>query len=155
MATKGPPPIPTELKRRRGNPGQRRLPKPLTYIAPATAHIITVPEDGDDLIRTVLQGQARAWIGEADAIVARRLRDNWNERARLRALAEDLEPGWETHRYQPAVFVRLAQVEKEISECLSLLGLTPADRSRLGVAEVRAQSKLAALRERAGRTRAG
>lgn len=34
----------------------------------------------------------------------------------------------------------LSTLEKEISELLSKLGLTPADRTRMGVAEVKAQS---------------
>jgi UPF0755 protein len=42
----------------------------------------------------------------------------------------------------------LRSLEKQIVENLSLLGFTPTDRSRLGIAEVRKLSKLEALREK-------
>ena len=42
----------------------------------------------------------------------------------------------------------LNQLTKIIQENLSLLGFTPADRTRLGVAEVKAQSKLEELMAR-------
>jgi hypothetical protein len=149
VARPGPAPIPNENKRLRGNPGHRALPKPLTLIAPAAVQIIGPATDGDALIRALLDGPARAWIAEPDRLgILELLRQAWDERIRLRAIAADLEPGWETGRYQPAVLVRLAVVEKDVTGWLSLLGLTPSDRSRLGVAEVRAQSNLNALRDR-------
>ncbi len=37
---------------------------------------------------------------------------------------------------------------KELGVCLSKLGLSPSDRSRLGVAEVKARSKLEELMDR-------
>jgi hypothetical protein len=40
----------------------------------------------------------------------------------------------------------LRELEKNIVNNLSLLGFTPADRSRMGVAEVKARSKLEELR---------
>jgi hypothetical protein len=40
----------------------------------------------------------------------------------------------------------LRELEKNITNSLSLLGFTPTDRSRLGVAEVKAKSKLEELR---------
>jgi hypothetical protein len=40
----------------------------------------------------------------------------------------------------------LRELDRGIVNNLSLLGFTPADRSRLGVAEVRAQTKLEKLR---------
>ena len=44
--------------------------------------------------------------------------------------------------------VALRTLEGDLRHMLSALGLTPTDRSRLGVAEVRAQSVLEGLRER-------
>jgi phage terminase small subunit len=41
----------------------------------------------------------------------------------------------------------LNTVENDIVKLLSLLGLTPTDRSKLGVAEVKAKGKLEALLE--------
>jgi hypothetical protein len=42
----------------------------------------------------------------------------------------------------------LHDLEKMISQNLSLLGFTPADRTRMGVAEVKVASKLEELMER-------
>ena len=47
-----------------------------------------------------------------------------------------------------SIHMSLNDVEKLISGNLSLLGFTPSDRSRLGVAEVRAYSKIDELRAR-------
>jgi hypothetical protein len=47
-----------------------------------------------------------------------------------------------------SIHMSLNDVEKLISSNLSLLGFTPSDRSRLGVAEVRAYSKIDELREK-------
>jgi hypothetical protein len=41
----------------------------------------------------------------------------------------------------------LRELDRQIVSNLSLLGFTPSDRSRLGVAEVKAVSKLEALRK--------
>lgn len=41
----------------------------------------------------------------------------------------------------------LRDLDRAIQSQLSLLGLTPADRTRLGVAEVKKMSKLAELRQ--------
>lgn len=41
----------------------------------------------------------------------------------------------------------LRELDKQIVSNLSLLGFTPSDRSRLGVAEVKAATKLEALRQ--------
>jgi len=42
----------------------------------------------------------------------------------------------------------LRELDRQIVSNLSLLGFTPSDRSRLGVAEVKAKSKLEELMER-------
>jgi hypothetical protein len=46
--------------------------------------------------------------------------------------------------------MRLAEIEKQITQNLSLLGFTPTDRSRLGLAEIKAKSKLQELMEKNG-----
>lgn len=46
------------------------------------------------------------------------------------------------------VNMSLLETEKLIQSCLSLLGFTPSDRSRLGLAEVKAKSKLEELMDR-------
>lgn len=141
-----------------GNPGKRRLPTGnIIALEGLQAAVIAGDTPGDELLARILSSAASNWIAESDAAgTLVLLRDGWNERARLRAAADALPPDWVTGRYTPAVLIRLAQVEKDLTTWLSQLGLTPSDRSRLGVAEVKARTKLEALRERrAARSRAG
>lgn len=145
---RGPAPFPTELHRRRGNPSHKSLPRGITVLEPVVSREMAALRTGDELVRNLLAGPASTWIGEPDTSLLELLREGWDERIRLQDAIADLPPGWTNGRYSPAVFIRLDRVERNLTTWLSLLGLTPADRSRLGVAEVRARSKLDALRER-------
>jgi phage terminase small subunit len=49
------------------------------------------------------------------------------------------------YAYQNPLFGMLSTVQGDIVKNLSLLGLTPSDRSKLGVAEVKARGKLEEL----------
>jgi hypothetical protein len=157
MAQTGRPPKPVELKRRIGNPGGRPLPKAITRIAPATVEIIDPPTSGMGLIEALLDGPAAAWIAQPDRLgLLELVRSAWDERASLQSAVADLPDGWESGRYTPAALIRLERVERNLTTWFSLLGLSPVDRSRLGVAEVKARTKLEALRDRrASRGRAG
>lgn len=141
------PRVPNERKRALGNPGKRALPAPMVALAP----MVVIPRGApsDDIVADILGSGAAAWISEPDRLgILETLRGLWDERSDLRAAASDLPPDWITGRYVPAVLTRLDKVEARIIECLSLLGLTPTDRSRLGVAEVKARSKLEEMRDR-------
>jgi hypothetical protein len=46
----------------------------------------------------------------------------------------------------------LRELDRQLVANLSLLGFTPTDRTRLGVAEVKRQSKLAEFKARAGQS---
>jgi len=164
MPRTGRPPKPTELKRRIGNPGKRRLPGNVIALAPAAAGIVrAAPSDGDALVAALLSSAAAAWIAEPDRLaVLELLRTAWDRRRHLLAdLAEHGESyasagGAGIRYYRRPEAQELEALEKRITTWLSLLGLTPADRSRLGVAEVKARSKLEELRARRGdRSRAG
>ena len=158
MARMGRPPKPTEAKRRIGNPGGRPLPKGnVIALDSLRAVVVTGDSPGDELVARILGTAASNWIAESDAVgTLALLRDGWNERARLRATVDQLPDDWGLGRYTPAVLIRLAQVEKDLTTWLSQLGLNPVDRGRLGVAEVKVQTKLADLRARRdSRSRAG
>lgn len=79
-----------------------------------------------------------AWLAKTDVPKALLLRDSLIERQRLMAEIDD----------DPVSRSALRALNKEISNWLSELGFDPAARSRLGLAEVRAQSKLEELRSR-------
>lgn len=156
MPRTGRPPKPLELKRKLGNPGQRPLPTPVTAIAPIT--VITrpsdEPEDGDALVRALLDAGAAAWIGTTDQLaVLRMVRDGWDRRRNLLAYINEngssypssSEKGGDRWYPRPEV-AELRDLEKQITLWLSSLGLDPASRGRLGVAEVKAQSALERIR---------
>lgn len=141
-----------------GNPGKRALPKGNVIALDALREVIVTGDTpGDQLVARILASAASNWIAESDAAgTLVLLRDGWNERDRLRHALDALGTDWYAGRYTPAAVARLGQVEKDVTGWLSLLGLNPVDRGRLGVAEVKVQSKLADLRARRdSRSRAG
>lgn len=141
-----------------GNPGKRALPKGNVIVLDALREVIVTGDTpGDQLVERILASAASNWIAESDAAgTLVLLRDGWNERDRLRRAVTDLGTDWYAGRFPPAAVARLGQVEKDVTGWLSLLGLNPVDRGRLGVAEVKVQSKLANLRARRdSRSRAG
>lgn len=158
MARTGRPPKPLEAKRRIGNPGGRPLSAGLTVISPASVIVLDGgPTTGRELVDALLAGPAAAWIADPDRIALLELvAQAWDERTELRKSARELPSDWTQGRYVPAVLTRLERVERNLTSWLSMLGLSPIDRSRLGVAEVKARTKLEELRaRRAGRSRAG
>jgi len=145
MATRGRPPKPVEQKRLLGNPGKRALPKEGEYqILPAADE---APEPSRPLGKPGRELWDRVWSNgvawispSTDAeillMTCEMIDERWNLRARV-LQSED-----------PKDRRNLTQLTKLIQENLSLLGFTPADRTRLGVAEVKAQSKLEELMAR-------
>lgn len=148
-------PEPISEKRRRG--AQVRSQVALVPMDPA---VIVVPiqdeTPGDSLVRAILEGVPGRWITAADQLaLLPLLRDAWNERARLRAVLDGEPPeSWVWRGQSPAGLTRLYTLERQISDWLSQLALTPADRARMGIAEVQIKSGLESLRERAAAKRA-
>lgn len=147
---------PTELKRRLGNPGKRSISTALTVIEPAV--LTDVPEHLGDAGGAVWRDAttyASAWIGTTDRASLLTLCELYDRRAIL--LAFLASEGYSAYTDKGYAYLRpeagmLTAVEEQIRKWSSLLGLTPSDRSRLGVAEVKAASTLERLRaSRAGR----
>jgi hypothetical protein len=139
----GRPPKPTELKRALGNPGKRPLPDQKTIVAlPA---ITSIPETSRPLGSYGKQFWDRVWqMGsswissntdyETMLMTAEMIDERWNLRVKV------MTDG------QPRDRRALRDLDRAIQTQLASLGLTPADRSRLGVAEVKKMSKIAELR---------
>lgn len=153
VGTRGRPPKPTEQKRLLGKPGHHPLPQTSVVIAPALDPNV-IPFDGDTegdrLIRGILAAGAIHWISRGDQMgTVTLLRDGWNERLKLRAAVMGDPPDGLDPKSLIAWFATtrrdLRDLERQITSWLSLLGLTPTDRARLGVAEVKAQSTLERL----------
>ena len=148
----GRPPVPIERKRKLGNPGKRALPVPLAALPPVASRTISDPpanlgEAGSAIWRRVAE-YAVSWVGNSDLEALRLLAEAADRRAELVArLADD---GWvlftdKGYAYSHPAAGMLATTETEMRKWMSVLGLTPADRSKLGVAEVKARSALEEL----------
>lgn len=145
MATRGRPPRPIEQKRLLGNPGHRPLPDEAeTELIPMADEL---PEPsrplakyGQDLWERVWELGVN-WISpntdyELLLMTCELVDERWNLRARV------LQSHDRQERRQ------LLELSRLIISNLSLLGFTPTDRSRLGLAEVKAQSKIAEMQAR-------
>lgn len=144
MSRAGRPPKPVEVKRALGNPGKRALPPANTIVA--LPQIVDTPEPSRPLGTHGKQFWDRVWeMGstwissntdyEAMLMTAEMVDERWNLRVKVmrEGVARDRRA--------------LRDLDRAIQSQLSLLGLTPADRTRLGVAEVKKMSKLAELRQ--------
>jgi hypothetical protein len=142
----GRPSKPTEIKRKLGNPGRRPLPDSsvVQYLDP----VVSVPDPARPLLKYGLEfwdkvwGSGLSWISaNTDAelllMTCELVDERWNLRVRVMQSND-----WRERR-------ALRELDDRIIRNLSLLGFTPADRSKLGVAEVKAISKMEALKRRA------
>lgn len=143
MSARGRPPKPIEIKRALGNPGKRKLPKEneLVVLTPTTS----TPEPPRPLGRYGSELWDRIWsmgmswvspISDIDLLMM--VCEMVDERQTLRIqVLRDNKP--EERR-------ALRSLDSQLMQGLSLLGFTPTDRSRLGIAEIKKRSKLEELR---------
>lgn len=132
------PPRPAELKLLQGNPGKRGL-RLNDGLAPLEYGYVEPPDDlresGRDLWEKIFGGGVM-WISiltdtQLVAQVCRQM-DRRDELARR---------FWEEPESR-VVNMSLLETEKAVQSGLSLLGFTPADRTRLGLVSARTKSKL-------------
>jgi hypothetical protein len=141
----GRPAKPTEIKRKLGNPGKRALPD--TSVVQYLEPVVSVPDPARPLLKygrefwDKVWGSGLTWISaNTDAelllMTCELVDERWNLRVRVMQSND-----WRERR-------ALRELDDRIIRNLSLLGFTPADRSKLGVAEVKAISKMEALKRR-------
>ena len=140
---------PNEIKRRNGNPGKQKLPdlnKVIAlprFAAEPPAHLT---ETGITLWREILN--LAPWIANTDGTILLELCEKMELKKQIQ---DQLKPENfilftdKGYAYQNPLFGMLSTVQGDIVKNLSLLGLTPSDRSKLGVAEVKARGKLEEL----------
>ncbi len=141
----GRPSKPLEQKRMLGNPGKRALPKegslqllPMAKDKPEPSR--PLGKYGQDLWNRVWETGIN-WISpntdtELLLMTCELVDERWNLRIKVMQTDDSrLRRG-------------LRELDRLIVSNLSLLGFTPADRSKLGVAEVKAMSKLEELQRR-------
>lgn len=141
----GPPRKPNELKRLQGNPGKQKLPELATVvnlpqITDAPVHLSDVSRQLWDDIRN-----RATWISETDRSTLQLLCEKFDRRARLIANLDSSDPVLYTDKgyaYANPLVGMISTIENEIFKILGSLGLTPSDRSKLGIAEVKKASVL-------------
>lgn len=141
----GPAPKPNELARKQGNPGKKKLPKlaevvALPQVSGAPAHLSPVAAKVWDVVRDLAP-----WVGESDGQALQLLCEKLDRRAVLLAALESSDFVLYTDKgyaYANPLVGMLSTLESEVVKLMSLLGLTPADRTKLGVAEVKRVSAL-------------
>ncbi len=144
MARTGRPPKPIEEHKRTGtyNATKHGPRNGLAAVAPIEAAVVEQePRSVADVMEQVL-AEGVHWLARTDAPSVMMLRDMLVERETLRvgALAGSTEDR-----------KALRELDKQVMTLLADLGFNPAARSRLGLAEVKAKSKLEELRERQAR----
>jgi hypothetical protein len=144
MAQMGRPPKPVEQKRLTGNPGKRKLPNEREIVLLPAAEVI--PEPSRPLLKYGREVWDNVWsVGvnwispntdiELLLMTCEMIDERWNLRVKVMQTDDaKLRRG-------------LRELDRTIINNLSLLGFTPADRTRLGWAEVKTKSKLEELLE--------
>ena len=155
MTGTGQHPMPLEQKRLLGNPGKRPLPDPRTtlpvaQIPPRPPRGLGLGKNGRAMWAEVAQIR---WVGVTDVAEVVNV-------CRLADLIADLDadvkangPSYEFRGRRlgnPSVG-KLLEARKLLSAMLGAFGMTPGDRTRLGIAEVKAASRFDALMEQRGR----
>lgn len=142
----GRPPTPTERKRRTGNPGKRALPDVSNVVALPPVED-TAPEQlgpAGVAVWELVTEQCK-WLAETDRPTLILLCEKFDRRQDFLARLESSDPVLFTDKgyaYANPLVGMLSTLEVELVKLLSALGLTPTDRSRLGVAEVKKESAL-------------
>jgi hypothetical protein len=146
--TAGRRPKPIEQKRRTGNPGGRPIPERSALVQlPGVG--ATPPEPLRPLgtpgraLWDRVWSAAAPWVSPVtDIELLQVLCEQVDERAALRVKVLS-EGNWRDRS-------QLRALDQQVVTALSLLGLTPTDRTRLGIAEVQAQSTLERMRSARG-----
>ena len=142
----GPPRKPNELKRKQGNPGNKPLPK-LADVHALPQMMLNSPAHLSSAAQQIwVDVRDRApWMASTDEHLLLLLCEKFDRRSELVAKLEVSDPVLFTDKgyaYANPLVGMISTIENEIFKMLSSLGLTPSDRSRLGVAEVKAASAL-------------
>ena len=137
---------PVELARKQGNPGKRAI-KPLSLVVALPQSHIAPPEHLTKSRKELWVSIKKVawWISPTDETNLLLLCEKLDRRAELIAKLQDSDFVLYTDRgyaYANPLVGMLSTIENEITKQFSLLGLTPADRTRLGVGEVKAASAL-------------
>ena len=145
----GPQPKPNEVKRLLGNPGRRKLPDEGKVIVlpqlagEPPAHLSKVQKEKWSELRRLAP-----WIAVTDEHLLTSLVEKMTRQKELSKQMKKSQFVLYTDKgyaYANPLVGMISSLDEDIIKILSLLGLTPADRTKLGVAEVKARGKLQEL----------
>lgn len=165
MARTGRPPKPIEVKRRNGNPGKRALPsssdtvslEPVTETPVPPVHLYDL---GIEVWNRIWESPARIWLSpQIDFFRIETICNLIEDMDGYRKLLSQMGPILvETNtanaansdkKVVPNPLVKmLRDAEKQLDKELSSIGFDPTARARLGLAEVKRQSKLEELMDK-------
>jgi P27 family predicted phage terminase small subunit len=166
MATKtgrrnGRPPKPIEVHRRNGNPSKKNLnPIPVPEFALAVVDAGSLPEPPAELddyaaaLWLMFWDAGRRHLSEKhdSALIAKLCRAMEKAEQIESWMADDVERWFYATANGQLVthplVKQLAELNAQITAWLSLLGFTPSDRARLGLAEIRVANELDQFRQR-------
>lgn len=132
MPKQGRPTVPTEIKRKRGTARPDRSPNLGNLAAvPAVDAELTDLSTSDALARVLEAGVV--WIASTDAPKVALLRESLEDYDRVRSAGD---------------FKQAMALRKQIAGLMADLGFDPSARARLGLAEVKAESKMEELRRK-------
>ena len=147
----GPAPVPNEVHRKRGNPSKKNLPDEATvHKLPGYSGTGPVPEPPRPLGERGREAWDRSWVhghlwlsktSDIEALTV--LCEQLDEREALRKYVLENPNDWRQRG-------TLRSLEKQIIDGLQILGFTPTDRARMGIAEVRPESDAEAFRRQMG-----
>ena len=137
---------PTELKRALGNPGKRKLPdQGKVIMLPQISSEPPTQLSKAEKTKWIELRRSAPWIAVTDEPLLTSL---VQKMTRQKEIAKELEKSSfvlytdKGYAYANPLFGMLSTIETEIFKILCQLGLTPVDRSKMGVAEVKARTKL-------------
>lgn len=154
----GRPAKPLEVKRALGNPGQRVLPD-APGLGEGLAGVDALPSvpvlgvDGEILWAHVWQA-GKSWLSpDSDQTIITLLCQAQDEHEEIRRLlwSGEIERYYTTANGQMVthpLVTQLANLRTQMTAWLAALGFSPADRSRLGLAEVRVRDEMDELMKR-------
>lgn len=144
------PPKPIEQKRLLGNPGKRAMPKDTLELQEVGFGVEPLRPlfDAGQAFWDDAWNKGSLWLARTDIHLVQLTAEMFDEREDLRRIiAEKVLAGdddvWRDRR-------QLRDLERSLVTNLSLMAWTPVDRSRYGLAEVKAKSKLAEFMEKHG-----
>ena len=142
-------PVPIEKKRALGNPGKRALPALSDTFAIEALSSAPLNLTGAGLDAWNQISSNSPWLSESDLTLLSLYCEKVERHVEMVEKLKNSDYVLLTDKgymYSNPLVGMISTIETDMVKILSLMGLTPADRSRLGLAEVKAASTLEKLR---------